>query len=101
MPAASRPRRSLLALTLVAGLLAATAPIGLGAVLRSDATAAPLTAPATADTRAADSLVSVVQPVAIDPATVVDGMTLAQREARAEWLLRTRPPTIGPKAVAG
>ena len=101
MPAASRPRRSLLALTLVAGLLAATAPIGLAAVLRADAPTAPLTAQTGTAELAANALAIAAVQRSNDPSAVVGGMTLAQREARAAWLLRTRPPTVGSQAVAG
>jgi sortase (surface protein transpeptidase) len=100
MPAATRPRRPLLIVALVAGLLAATAPIGAGAVLHSGH-AADLPAGARADVLAADLTAAAGVLGATAPSTVVGTMTLAQREARALWLLKAHPPTIASKAVAG
>jgi hypothetical protein len=100
MPAASRSRRSLLVLALVAGLLAATAPIGSSAVLRSETAAVPLGAAAPADVVREDPSTT-VDAASVDPTGLAGaGLTLAQRQARAAWVLRTRPSTLGPKAVA-
>jgi len=101
MRAASRSRRSLLVLCLVTGLLAAVGPIGVGAASRSEAAPAPLTTQIGAAELAVNALAIAGVQRANDPSNVVGGMTLAQREARAAWLLRTRRPTIGSQAAAG
>jgi hypothetical protein len=99
MPTASRPRQSVVVLALVMGVLA-FAPTGVGASSTSDV-AASLMAAAREAELAANALAVAAAEQTTDPSTVVGAMTLAQREARAAWLLRTRPPTAGSKAVAG
>ena len=98
MPAASRSTRSALALTLVAIVLAVSAPVGAGAVLWGDtsASSATLGSPgeATAD-RAGAAAAS-----AIAARAGVTALTPAQRAIRAAWILRTRPTVPTPKAVA-
>jgi len=89
-----------LAVALVTGLITGAFPMGAGAMSRSDATSAALAATARAAELAANALIIGAQRSA-DPSAVVAGMTLAQRETRAAWLLRTRPSTAGSQAVAG
>src|SRR5690349_22896758 len=96
MPATVRPRRSLLVVALVAGLLAGTAPIGAGAVLRSEL-AAPAIVPA-----AADALESSQDATSPNVASVAgpQSLTEEQRVARAAWLLQMRSAAHAPQAVA-
>ena len=96
MPATVRPRRSLLVVALVAGLLAGTAPIGAGAVLRSEV-AAPAVVPA-----AAGAVESSQDTAATNVTTTAgpESLTQEQRLARAALLLQMRSAVHAPQAVA-
>ena len=98
MPAATRPRRSLLIAALAIGLLAGTAPIGAGAVLRSEA-AAPSAAPARSDPLGLADAGTSVETSGTAALGGPDVQTQEQREARAAWLLRTLQSARVPQAV--
>ena len=100
MPATTRPRRSLLVLALVAGLLAGTAPIGAGAVLRSEPAAPAAVAPRADALEASQDVGAANAGANVASAAGPQSLTEEQRLARAAWLLRMRTAAHAPQAVA-